>query len=67
MLRKALILSGIPRKSGWSCSEKEARRALFDHTCPRLGGDAPKQRPAADPARAIFTRFLPFLGGNAPK
>ena len=67
MLRKALILSGMPYKSGCTCSETEGRRALFYPFWPRLGGNAPKSEAAAGLARAIFIRFLPSLGGYAPK
>lgn len=67
MLRKALSLSGILRKSGCTCSEKEERRASFGPFCPRLGGNAPKSETAAGLARAFFIRFLPLLGGHAPK
>lgn len=67
MLRKALSLSGMPYKSGCTCSETEGRRAPFCPFRTRLGGNAPKSEAAAGLARAIFIRFLPFLGGHAPK
>ena len=67
MLRKALNLSGIPYKSGCTCSETEERRAPFCPICSHLGGNAPKSGAAAGLACAIFIRFLAFLGGDAPK
>ena len=67
MLRKALNLSGVPYKSGCTCSETEERRAPFCPICSHLGGNAPKSEAAASLARAIFIRFLPFLGGYTPK
>ena len=67
MLRKAFRLSGMPYKSGCTCSEKQRRRAPFCPFCPRLGGNAPKSEAAAGLAHAFFIRFLPFLGGHAPK
>ena len=67
MLRKALNLSGVPYKSGCTCSETEERRAPFCPFCSHLGGNAPKTEAADVLARAIFIRFLAFLGGDAPK
>lgn len=67
MLRKALNLSGVPYKSGCTCSETEERRAPFCPFCSHLGGNAPKSGAAAGLTRAFFIRFLPFLGGYTPK
>ena len=67
MLQKALNLSGVPYKSGCTCSETEERRAPFCPICSHLGGNAPKSGAAAGLARAFFIRFLPFLGGYTPK
>lgn len=54
MLRKALNLSGVPYKSGCTCSETEGRPAPFCPFRSHLGGNAPKSGAAAGLARAFL-------------